>query len=271
MIPGMMLKHSQLYSLSRRFLAVSCRRRVCSSTTSHRTQGHHRHLLLTRSLTTKTGQEHHAFFQEQLEDLEKEHTYFFGEDNAITSSDPVMTKTGQEHNALFEEQLQELAVERKSVVGSRSTQQESGPSQDELELLHEERDAIFQFSEQEKQAWSSIANPAQQTLSPQLLQEIAQAREQQDMQQEQQPQAITSSTIDEEHHSSFSHVTQDGASIHMVDVGHKAVTTRMAQAQTKVFLPDEVLEAFASTTEELVGPKGPIFATAKLAGIMAAK
>jgi hypothetical protein len=184
-----------------------------------------------------------------------------------------MTKTGQEHHALFEEQLQELAIEQKSTVGSSSTQQESGPSQDEqdeLELLHEERDAIFQFSEQEKQAWSSIASP-QQTLSPQLLQEIAQAREQQTVQQEQQPQEITSAADDDEHHSSFSHVTQDGASIHMVDVGHKAVTTRMARAQTKVFLPDEVLEAFASTTEELVGPKGPIFATAKLAGIMAAK
>jgi len=62
----------------------------------------------------------------------------------------------------------------------------------------------------------------------------------------------------------------------MVDVGHKEVTTRMAEAQTKVILPDSVMEAFgldANTghQNELIGPKGPILATAKLAGIMAAK
>mmetsp|Transcript_116252 Transcript_116252/g.237777 ORF Transcript_116252/g.237777 Transcript_116252/m.237777 type:complete len:168 (-) Transcript_116252:303-806(-) len=66
----------------------------------------------------------------------------------------------------------------------------------------------------------------------------------------------------------------------MVDVGRKAVTPRMAHARTEVWLPPDVLEAFLPKTEagdgsssspELVGPKGPIFATAKIAGIMAAK
>jgi len=70
----------------------------------------------------------------------------------------------------------------------------------------------------------------------------------------------------------------------MVDVGHKVVTPRTAHARSEVWLPPEVLEAFlpgaASTNNntttnlsfgELVGPKGPIFATAKIAGIMAAK
>jgi cyclic pyranopterin phosphate synthase len=82
-------------------------------------------------------------------------------------------------------------------------------------------------------------------------------------------------------HESFSHLSEDGRSIHMVDVGGKEVTARMAHAQSKVILPQSVLEAFgllgvtssssSSSDEEMVGPKGPIFTTAKLAGIMAAK
>ena len=66
----------------------------------------------------------------------------------------------------------------------------------------------------------------------------------------------------------------------MVDVGSKDVTKRVAKAQTKVIFPPEVIDALSSynnnneaanDTEELIGPKGPIFATAKVAGIMAAK
>lgn len=67
----------------------------------------------------------------------------------------------------------------------------------------------------------------------------------------------------------FSHVSADGASVRMVDVGGKAATQRVAVAQTRVVFPPEVVEAFEG--KEWVGPKGPIFATAKLAGIMAAK
>jgi MoaC family len=67
----------------------------------------------------------------------------------------------------------------------------------------------------------------------------------------------------------FSHVSADGASVRMVDVGGKASTQRVAVAQTRVVFPPEVVQAFEG--KQWVGPKGPIFATAKLAGIMAAK
>lgn len=86
------------------------------------------------------------------------------------------------------------------------------------------------------------------------------------------------------HGTFFSHVTGDGNNIHMVDVGGKAVTARMAHARSKVVLPPDVMRAFGITTKtsttspsstrvetEIVGPKGPIFAAARLAGIMAAK
>ncbi|OEU07545.1 hypothetical protein FRACYDRAFT_197542 [Fragilariopsis cylindrus CCMP1102] len=57
----------------------------------------------------------------------------------------------------------------------------------------------------------------------------------------------------------------------MVDVGKKDVTARTAHARSEVWLPSCVIEAFLPELEELIGPKGPIFSTAKIAGIMAAK
>ena len=61
----------------------------------------------------------------------------------------------------------------------------------------------------------------------------------------------------------------------MVDVGAKTVTARVAAARSRVVFPPEIMDAFSAVggngSEELVGPKGPIFSTARVAGIMAAK
>ena len=55
----------------------------------------------------------------------------------------------------------------------------------------------------------------------------------------------------------------------MVDVGDKAVTRREAHARTIVLLPDAVLAAIEG--DEIITAKGPVFATAIVAGVMAAK
>lgn len=55
----------------------------------------------------------------------------------------------------------------------------------------------------------------------------------------------------------------------MVDVGAKAVTRREATARSRVFLPAPVVEALAG--DEIQSKKGPVFATAIIAGVMAAK
>ncbi|MCD8740132.1 cyclic pyranopterin monophosphate synthase MoaC [Mucilaginibacter roseus] len=55
----------------------------------------------------------------------------------------------------------------------------------------------------------------------------------------------------------------------MVDVGTKQVTARKAVAQSIVLLPDEVLTLLEG--DELRSKKGPVFQTAIIAGIMAAK
>jgi len=55
----------------------------------------------------------------------------------------------------------------------------------------------------------------------------------------------------------------------MVDVGGKPITRRVARARAIVILPRPVLAALKRA--EIHTPKGPVFQTARLAGIMAAK
>lgn len=55
----------------------------------------------------------------------------------------------------------------------------------------------------------------------------------------------------------------------MVDVGDKAVTRREATAESRVVLPTAVLAALDG--DDIASKKGPVFATAIIAGVMAAK
>ena len=55
----------------------------------------------------------------------------------------------------------------------------------------------------------------------------------------------------------------------MVDVGAKVITRRTATARSTVILDDEILLHFEN--EDIRTKKGPVFQTAVLAGVMAAK
>lgn len=55
----------------------------------------------------------------------------------------------------------------------------------------------------------------------------------------------------------------------MVDVSEKTATARTAVARTRVCLPDEIVTHIAG--DEIETKKGPVFATAIIAGVMAAK
>ena len=55
----------------------------------------------------------------------------------------------------------------------------------------------------------------------------------------------------------------------MVDVGDKQITEREAVARSIVSLPGEIIEQFKDN--DIHTKKGPVFQTATLAGIMAAK
>lgn len=66
----------------------------------------------------------------------------------------------------------------------------------------------------------------------------------------------------------FTHLDKDG-NPNMVDVGHKLVSKRIAKARALIQLTDEILAKMRDT--EIHTKKGPVFQTAILAGIMAAK
>jgi cyclic pyranopterin monophosphate synthase len=55
----------------------------------------------------------------------------------------------------------------------------------------------------------------------------------------------------------------------MVDVSGKSVSARTAHAQSRVKLPQQVLSQVSD--DEIATKKGPVFATAIIAGVMAAK
>jgi hypothetical protein len=135
--------------------------------------------------------------------------------------------------------------------------------------LSEEREAIYGFTSEDHDAWSSAGKHKHHA---NFMKEIEEAREG----SEERPQAAEPEAIADvsSSYAGLSHVSQDGKSVHMVDVGAKTATQRVAVAQCKVIFPPEVVEAFrgaASADGDLIGPKGPIFATATIAGILAAK
>jgi len=66
----------------------------------------------------------------------------------------------------------------------------------------------------------------------------------------------------------FSHLDAAGNPT-MVDVGDKAVTERIAVAQSRVVMADEIIDQLQN--EEIHTKKGPVFQTAILAGVMAVK
>ena len=66
----------------------------------------------------------------------------------------------------------------------------------------------------------------------------------------------------------LTHIDKQG-NPNMVDVTDKQVTQRTATARSIVVLPAEVLEYLSG--DELLTKKGPVFQTAIIAGIMAAK
>ena len=68
--------------------------------------------------------------------------------------------------------------------------------------------------------------------------------------------------------SSFTHLDTHG-NPSMVDVGEKAVTKRTATARSVVVVDDEIMAKFVG--EEIQSKKGPVFQTAIIAGVMAAK
>ena len=215
---------------------------------------------------------------------------------------------GKSQHALFEEQMRELQAERDVMFGASSDDEQPGADgnqppmgmyqsgsstsnsemnaptsgtdasvDDEREQMWETRAKVYGFTSEEYAGWSNAG--ANHTHDESFMAKVQAAREEQDRMtvddytKTKKSRKIPISTKTE-NSGTFTHLSPSGESVSMVDVGAKAVTTRVAKARTYVIFPPEVVEAFRShdgSANEMVGPKGPIFSTAKIAGIMAAK
>lgn len=248
---------------------------------SHSTNNDHDHSSLQTTL-----------FQQQVEEFNQERMTLFGKDPMRGSyleqvdHPPFQSMTKLQQQYQQQQQSHQNSSDSQDAMDDANKENGVILSQEQVDDWHQEREALFQFTTEEKSAWSQLGNDTTQVLSPNFMALIEQARQEyhdnQDEVRKQLSKPQTTKTTDSQQHisslssssssSSLTHVTKDGMSVHMVNVGSKAVTQRMAHAQTKVLFPPEVIQILsASSSDELMGPKGPILATAKLAGIMAAK
>jgi len=212
----------------------------------------------------------HSFYHEQMKEIQSEREAVFGTspDDASDSAD--LSQTAKSYVASKVD-----AAEPSSSSSPYSAPQIPPPpgwNVEEREQAHAERDAAFSFSEEEKSAWTNNDAGTKQTESSHMhrirehLRE-ASSHHHDEVTKGDTPQSASSSP------SPFSHLTPQGDGVSMVDVGHKTSSRRVALARSVVVFPPEVLSAFrmSSSNSEMIGPKGPIFETAKIAGIMGAK
>lgn len=195
------------------------------------------------------------------------------------------------------EEMKELEQERIQLFGDEDPFESHHSNRNLMEQRNEERDLIYNFTPEEKSAWTTMTKTklkeehehyestldddedTTSTSSSSLtsLKQVIAAREAYYESMEHHSSSISSSSgISSTSHHPLTHVNPRGDEISMVDVGNKVPTKRLAQARSSIYLPPEVVHALHvwnpnTNTTEIMGTKGPIFHTARVAGIMAAK
>jgi len=216
----------------------------------------------------------HRLFEEQLLELEEERTSLFGKKLGVESdADPLST------------------------IGRNSHGKSDLNWEERLDEMNMNRESLYDFTQEEKDSWVDVTEKSN-THSASLMEAIKKAREERNSHESERKHKSHDETInrldvsrnksgDDDietrvNNTHFTHLSPSGDKIAMVDVGTKDITKRVARAQSVVIFPPEVMEAFGLKgyeeqnkgnlyKDELIGPKGPIFATAQLAGIMGAK
>jgi cyclic pyranopterin phosphate synthase len=217
--------------------------------------------------TNLTAGERYQLYFEQMQELQNEQKSLFGDDN---STGPIEYDTEEGEPAIWSPSAREKMYRQ------------------EMEQLKDEREEMFGFTDDDIKSWKNHGN--NQKHDPAFLETIEQARRIQQQKQKRKENRINAlaekqvepppppppkQQQEEEAKEApatpvLSHVDEQNR-IHMVDVGHKTVTQRIAVARSIVRFPESVMRVLTKSDHELVGPKGPILQTATVAGIMAAK
>lgn len=227
------------------------------------------------------GKSQHALFEEQMRELQAERDVMFGYN---TCDEQPGTEGSRPPMEMYEpgsstRNLDTNTATSSSAISAADTDAETD---DEREEMWETRAKVYGFTSEDYAGWSNAG--VNHTHDESFMAKVQAAREEQERMtvddytktkksKPKKSRKIPISTKNE-NNETFTHLSPSGESVSMVDVGAKAATTRVAKARTHVLFPPEVVEAFRShdgSANEMVGPKGPIFSTAKIAGIMAAK
>ena len=204
-----------------------------------------------------SGSELHSLYLQQMNEINADREAIFG------PSDP----------ALENQDISQLAktyADQEPVQETTSPNSPGAPTEWNADEAYAEREALFQFTSEEKSAWASYSttsNSQSKMMNEQKMTMIKEAlahRERMEYKAAQ-SQSNTPPTTQ------FTHLNPQQNTISMVDVGDKTSTRRIAKARSTVTFPPDVMSAFQHTQNEMMGPKGPIFETARLAGIMGAK
>lgn len=219
-----------------------------------------RHVSSTSSKLSKPGNHEpsaadlHALYHDQMKEIQSEREAIFGSDPDDTSGSPDLSQAAKSY----------FASNQSEAAGAPPNL----PPGWDAEEAYAEREAIYAFSEEEISSWSTSGSGTRQISSAHLhrMREI--------MRESSGGNGTAASDQGASAAPSpFTHLTPRGDGVSMVDVGHKNVSRRVALARSVVVFPPEVMSAFrvSDSNSEMIGPKGPIFETAKIAGIMGAK
>jgi len=230
----------------------------------------HRHISSTsyKLRNTDEGQsstaELHSLYHDQMKEIQSEREEIFGTTASDDASDsPDLSQAAKSYFSSKENAEQPSSSSSKPTT-SPPPIPPSGWNAEEAEEAYAERESLYAFTEEEKSGWSNNNGAG---INIHRIRELM--REHDKTTEAVNTPPPTSSPTP----SPFSHLTPQGDGVSMVDVGHKTITRRVALARSVVVFPPEVLSAFKmnGSNSEMIGPKGPIFETAKIAGIMGAK
>jgi len=256
----------------------------------------------------KFVENNHKLFEEQLLELEEERTNISGKNEEAEKNifEEQLLELEEERTVIFGEN--EEAEKNTNPLASidinraHSVRESDLICEERVDNMNMDRESLYDFTKEEKESWVSVADKSK-TYSASFLEAIEKARKARHVLKLEPEKNRDMSWEKDEKHSMddipqnrtghkdiiqrnmsqhFTHLSPAGDKIAMVDVGQKEVTSRAATARSAVVFPPEVMVAFglkdweeqiqeSSYKEEVIGPKGPIFATAQLAGIMGAK
>lgn len=219
----------------------------------------------------------HSLYHDQMKEIQSEREAIFGTTDDDASDSPDLSQAAKSYFTSKENTAQPPSLPPSSAPSEPTIDSTPQPqflppgwnSKEEIEAAYEEREAIYDFSDEDKTSWTNN-NAGTSQIKPShihfIQESIKEARTKEETNTQQQQSSSASP-------SPFSHLTPQGDGVSMVDVGHKTASHRVALARSVVVFPPEVLSAFQvnDSKSEMVGPKGPIFETAKIAGIMGAK